>query len=329
MKNSFFKIFIIISVIFIFSSTVDFIILTVNSEPITWLKFIKKYERAKFYYKQGQIPSFKKIDIINEMIDEILIKQKAEELGITVKNEEIENDIKRILKENNMTKEQLISQLSYMGYDSYEEFFEERKIGFLKYKFFYEYVSKISPKPTVDEVKNFYEENKDKYKGSFKYNVLIIKTVLPENYKAQDMINAKKSLTEIKSKIESDKKLYSKENIKGIKNLIKEIAEKYKIVITDQIKNIYPETELKEFISKFIFILPENLSEVFIYEKDYYLVYLFSKEKIDFIPLEDVKSKIYNYLEQEKMQKTYENVLEKLRKNAVIIWYRKDIIEED
>ncbi|MCX8058762.1 MAG: SurA N-terminal domain-containing protein [Spirochaetes bacterium] len=320
--------FVSLFLILLLSSTVDFIILTVNSEPITWLKFIKKYDRMYYYYKQGQIPQFKKIDVINEMIDEILIKQKASEIGISVKNEEVENDIKRILKDNNMTKEQFVNQLKYMGYDSYEEFFEERKFGFIKYRFFFEYINKISPKPTNEEVKSFYEKNKDKYKGTYKYNILLVKTVLPENYKLQDMINAKKALLEIKNLIESDKKLYNKANIKAIKELIKKIAEKYKIVINDELKNIYPEIEIKEFISKFIFILPDNLSDVFIYEKDYYLVYLFSKDKIDFIPLEDVKSKIYNYLEQENMQKTYENVIKKLKEEAIIIWYRRDVIDQ-
>jgi len=332
-KNSSFKKlfnipFILLVFIILLSAVVDFIILTVNQEPITWLNFLKRYEKAMFYYRQGQIPKFKKIDIINQMIEDILIKQKAQELGIVVRNEEVEEDIKRLLKENNMTKEQFIYQLKYAGYDSYEEFFEERKLGFLKYKFFYEYISKIAPKPTLDEVKEYYEKNKEKYKASYKYKVLIIKSVLPENYKFQDMIDAKKALTEIKNIIETDKKVYNKDNIKAIKELIKNIANKYKIVINGEFKNIYPEIEIKDFISRFIFLIPGSLSDVFIFEKDYYLVYLFDKEAVNFIDFDDVKNKIYNYLENENKIKTYEKVLNKLKEEAVIIWYRKDVIDE-
>jgi len=58
------------------------------------------------------------------------------------------------------------------------------------------------------------------------------------------------------------------------------------------------------------------------------LVYLFDKEAVNFIDFDDVKNKIYNYLENENKIKTYEKVLNKLKEEAVIIWYRKDVIDE-
>ena len=109
--------------------------------------------------------------ILNELIDGILISQYAQKVGIVVTDDEVKDFVNKyldqILKQYNISEKDLEKFLKSQGYKNIEQYkerlFEKRKMIL--------YLSRLKDKVTAnvtvtdEEIRNFYEKNKDKFKS--------------------------------------------------------------------------------------------------------------------------------------------------------------------
>jgi len=107
--------------------------------------------------------------ILDELIDGILIVQYAQKVGIKVSDEEVvnfvNNYIDQVLKQYNISQSDLEQYIKAQGYDdlgTYKNRLAEKRRLMLYLQRLMDYVTK-DVKVSEEQVKQFYEENKEKF----------------------------------------------------------------------------------------------------------------------------------------------------------------------
>ncbi len=134
------------------------IVATVNNKTITESELEAQYARLPRQYTR----LFKKEDVLKQMVEEYLVLDKAEELGITVSEEQVDKRIQSLLKKGNMEMAQLKSNLQKNNI-TMEEFRELIKRQTLVEKTFQQ-IFGDQLEITDEEARTVYEENKSRYK---------------------------------------------------------------------------------------------------------------------------------------------------------------------
>ncbi len=305
---------ILIFVILFISSTVDYIIVTVNDYPITYLKFLATY---KLYVAQAKQQGQKLVNPVKETLDyiieDILIMQDAEKNGIKVTDEEINLQIEYILKTYNMTIEELSNQLKMQGLDL-NQFMENQKKQILMFRYIQKVIEPKVKKPNKNDIENFYKENKEKFKGSYEYNVRIAKLIVPKNAGFKDRLTLKRKMDQFLITLKENNETITEENVK-------KFASENQVTMVYEQKKYYPELIEEELTDELESLRVGKLSDVIEYNNDFYIFILDSKKEIDYIPFSEVQQKIYNYLYEQRKMELLQSTVDKLKKEAIIIWF--------
>ncbi len=100
--------------------------------------------------------------LLARLIDEALVAQKVEQLGIVVGEDEIEGTIQDVLKQNRLTREQLIIALERQGM-SFESYRDNLRRQMLRFKLVgREVQNKVEV--TSQEVRDYFREHLDDYR---------------------------------------------------------------------------------------------------------------------------------------------------------------------
>lgn len=317
MKKIELKVFILIvfTLIFIISgASADYIILTVNDQPITYLQFLTAY---KMYVAQARQQGQQLINPVKEtldyMIEDILISQDASEKGVKVSDDEINMQIEYILKTYNLTLDQLSSELQKQGTDL-NQFIENQRKQILMYRYIQQVIEPKVKKPTKNDIENFYKENKEKFKGSYEYIVRVVKLLVPKEATFKERLALKRKIDQyLKSIIEKGETI-TEENVKKFS------TENQVSLIYEQ-KKYYPELVDEELADQLSSLRVGKLSEVIEYNNDFYIFILDAKNNIDYIPFSEVQQKIYNYIFEQRKMELFQATVDKLKKDAIIIWF--------
>lgn len=120
------------------AKVVDRIVATVNGEVITLFDVnarlkpaMKRLKDKKLSPAQQNALVNMQTHLINSMVDDILLKQEAQRLEITIDNEEVENQIETIKKNNNLSEEAFLGQLDSEE-TTREEFAENIRLSLLR-----------------------------------------------------------------------------------------------------------------------------------------------------------------------------------------------------
>jgi parvulin-like peptidyl-prolyl isomerase len=307
-------IFIIIFSIISISAEADYIILTVNDQAITYLQFVKTYNLYISQLKQQGITVTDPVkETIDYMIQDILITQDAEEKGIKVTNEELQSYIEQILKNYNMTIDELERQLKMQGM-SLTDYMEAQKKQILMYRYIQNVIEPKVKKPTKTQITNFYNENKEKFKGSYQYTTIIVRTVVSKNASFKERLNLKKVMDRLLTILNED-------NSKLNKSFIESFALENKVQLVFEESQYYPELESDDLAEALDDLTTGKLSSVVELDNNFYIFMLKQKVKIDYIPLDAVQLKIYNYLLEQRKMELFQATIDNLKKNAVIVWF--------
>lgn len=307
-------IFIIIFSIILISAEADYIILTVNDQAITYLQFVKTYNLYISQLKQQGITVTDPVkETIDYMIQDILIAQDAEEKGIKVTNEELQSYIEQILKNYNMTIDELERQLKMQGM-SLTDYMEAQKKQILMYRYIQNVIEPKVKKPTKTQITNFYNENKEKFKGSYQYTTIIVRTVVSKNASFKERLNLKKVMDKLLTILNED-------NSKLNKSFIESFALENKVQLVFEESQYYPELESDDLAEALDDLTTGKLSSVVELDDNFYIFMLKQKVKIDYIPLDAVQLKIYNYLLEQRKMELFQATIDNLKKNAVIVWF--------
>lgn len=113
-----------------------------------------------------------KANILENVIEQKLVKHAADKAGIDVSEKEIDNAIDEIKKQNGFSHEALLLALAQSGL-TYREFREQQKEQIRQVKFVNkEFRSKVSVPD--DEIRDFYRQNPDDFNTAASYRVRMI-----------------------------------------------------------------------------------------------------------------------------------------------------------
>ncbi|MDQ7031662.1 MAG: SurA N-terminal domain-containing protein [Desulfonauticus sp.] len=304
------KIFILFLVIFYFlqvrnylvfaTEVVDRIVAIVDGEIITLMDL---NQRLKPYLKQFQgriltdqdkkiILKLKK-KILDQMIDDILIKKVAEKYKLKVSDLEVKNYIDKIREENGLTLDEFKKQLKLQGL-TYKQFYNKVKDDMLRNRI----VSALVRRKVVvtdEEILNYY---KKKFKQSMKKKFCLKIILLSSKGKAEEVYQKLKkgNLT-----FERAAQIYSigpyKNGDLGCLNY-SDLNSSWKKVLAN--------------------LKPGEIALPFEFQNRWVILKLVKIKQESAKPLKNVKEKIRQEIYRQKFVKLFNEFIQKLRKDAVI-----------
>lgn len=298
----------------IVGAAVDYIILTVNDEPVTYLNYLGVYSQyMKIAKSQNQTVVNPKQTVMDYMIQNILLRQEAKKKGIVVSDDDVMSQINGMLKSYNMTFDQLQQQLAGQGL-TLTDFIENQRNQILYYQFMKYVIEPKLTKPSQDELNKFYVDNKNTFKGSVAYEATSIRLTTPKDSGFKDKLAAKRAMEALLAELTAKGGIPTADWVKAY-------ADDKKLVLFFENKVFYPELEEKDFAA-ILAKLPEGtLSTVIQYKDDFYILILQKKTVIDTIPFPAVKDKILNYLTEQHKIDAYNAYMKKAKDNATITWF--------
>jgi len=259
-------------ILFLDAKILNQIIATINDIPIT------SYDVEKLS-KQLNIDKNRALNIL---LDQKLIESEIKKRGIVVDEFELENALEAIAKRNGFNLLEFKNILIQRG--DYQKLVNQIKDDLLKKKLFDEI---IQTKLKIDdnEIKNYYENNKDEFKVFEKIEAI--------KYSA----NNKAALEKIK------------QNPLSTKNVKVENKVYYANELPLNLLFLFKETKEGRFTP----IINE--------ERDYSMFYITKKENHYYLPFEKIKNLITNKLINEKREKILKEYFNKLKNKSYVKFY--------
>jgi peptidyl-prolyl cis-trans isomerase SurA len=191
------------------TETVDRIVAVVNEDIITWYD-VEQAMRAMIQNlrSQGMSPDRERQalarmreDVVNNLIDAKLTEQEIKRYKILVTDEEVEAYIRQFKERRALTDENLKAMLAQEGMTP-EEYRKEIRLQLQRTKLVNREVrSKVVI--TQDEIKRYYEKNKQKYGGSTQYYLWNLFVKLPPGGGSSDRAEARERLGRAKAELDS------------------------------------------------------------------------------------------------------------------------------
>jgi parvulin-like peptidyl-prolyl isomerase len=242
--------------------------------------------------------------MLNKLIDGLLIEQEAKKAGIVIKDEEIMNAIEDLLAKRNIKKEDFIEILVKEGssFDAYKkEIREQMTTGRVIRR-------ELKAKVTVseDEIGDYYRKHRGDYEGKETVRIKQIFIPIPKG-----------SDQETKSKFKANAEM-----------IRKQINTAESFDLTAATYSAGPVTGDTGFLGRGI-MLPAVEAVAFSLTKDeisgviespigFHIIRLIDKRGAGIKPLESVREEIREKIEDEKMEKKYEEWIGELRKKSHI-----------
>lgn len=155
----------------------DRIVAVVNNDIITlsdlnelYLPYAERIRKLYYPSEKEQVLLFEaRKEILNRLIEQKLADQEISAKNIRVSDEEVDSALERVKQENAVTEEQLAQALAKDGY-TLEAYKERLKEQILQAKLVdWEIKSKVVI--TEDEIRQYYNEHKELYKGKVRYHI--------------------------------------------------------------------------------------------------------------------------------------------------------------
>jgi peptidyl-prolyl cis-trans isomerase SurA len=163
---------------------VDRVIAVVNDDVITQYELentveliLKRYEQSIPPAERDRIAGEARKALLDRMIDDLLLRQEAKRLGITVRDEEVNLTIQDNLKRRKISIEDLQQALIKEG-SSYERYRESTRSDLIKMRIMQR---EIRPRVSVtnEEIGAFYQEHRDEYEGKLRVRLQMIAISAP------------------------------------------------------------------------------------------------------------------------------------------------------
>ncbi|MFO7607023.1 MAG: SurA N-terminal domain-containing protein [Desulfurivibrionaceae bacterium] len=249
--------------------------------------------------------------ILDEMIEDLLIKQKAEELQISVSEEDIDNAVATISSTNNLTVPELYRELERTGADR-EEYRRKLANQIRRSKLIsYEIQSKIVV--SEEEARDYYETEYTRQDTPRGYRLLQIGI----NWGGPESA--------------ADSKEKARKRLEGIRNLalqgqdFGELAKSFSELPSAKDGGdigFFSEKEMAEAMRDTITGLePGEISEIIETGKSFQFFRLLTRNldgTPEFAPFDDVKEEIIDRLRQKGLEKRYDNWLKEIQEQAII-----------
>ncbi|MFW6357178.1 MAG: SurA N-terminal domain-containing protein [bacterium] len=282
---------------------VDRIVAVVNGEIITLYDvrqqskpFLEKMQQdGAGELKPEQVETAHR-NVLNLLIDELLIKQEADKLGLEVTDLEIQNRIRQIKDQNNLTDEQFDNSLIVQGLTR-EQYEDKLKDEIRKHKLL-GYMVRRKVVITDQEIEEFYKKNASKFTAG---NTVSLKLLLvPVTMDAQDL----------------------KKRITNGELTFEEAVQNYSVGPRAEEGGTLGEFEWSDLAEDWKDVLggleTGDISDPFPFNNHQALLKVDARENGEMVALDSVRDEIYDQLHQPQLEKRFSEYVQNLRKKAVI-----------
>ena len=184
---------------------VDRIVAVINQEAITLSELEKSVKNIKVEIQAAdRLEKREKIltvyrQVLNQLVDEKLIDQEVKKAGVKVTSKEIEATLEDVRHRNGLTQEMLEKTLTKDGI-TLEAFKKEieKKIQRMKV---INHSLKVELKPSERELRDFYEKNADRYRGTESYRTSHILFHVPKGATDEEIRKIRKDCQKVLEKI--------------------------------------------------------------------------------------------------------------------------------
>lgn len=252
--------------------------------------------------------------VIDKLIEKRLLVQQAEQMQISVSDEDVDRALAQILERNSTTMEQFKSELARMGVDEqqYRENLRDQILGSKLIN--YEVRSKvIVPEETIID---YYDQHYTEQVGEGGYYILQIGVTLNKEGMPADPAEAKKA-----ARKKAERILSLAMGGQDFKQLARQYSDLPSAVDGGDI-GAFQKDEMAEYMRDAVTSLkPGEISSVVENPNGYMIFKLLSSQEgkiITKVPYESVKEEIRSTLYQQEMEKRYDSWLEEIRSQAYI-----------
>jgi peptidyl-prolyl cis-trans isomerase SurA len=303
------------------ANIIDSCVAVVNDDVIT-LSEVNEAGKPMFQRVAEQVPPEQLADalkqarqtVIEKLIEKRLLVQQAEQMQISVSDEDVERALAQILERNSTTMEQFKSELAKMGMDEqqYRENLRDQLLGSKLIN--YEVRSKVIV--PEEKIIDYYDQHYTEQVGAGGYYILQIGVTLDKEGMPADPVEATKA-----ARKKAERILSLAMGGQDFKQLARQYSDLPSAVDGGDI-GAFKEDEMAEYMRDAVTSLkPGEISPVVESPNGYMLFKLLSSQEgkiITKVPYESVKEEIRNTLYQQEMEKRYDTWLEEIRNQAYI-----------
>ncbi|MDQ5988520.1 MAG: Chaperone SurA [Syntrophus sp. SKADARSKE-3] len=298
----------------LYAAVTDRIIAVVNGDAITLYELNMAFEpllkRINDNYNgpnKEQVVAEARKSMLNRLIVDRLIDQEAKKYGTTMKDDDVMSTIRGMLASQNMTMEQFQARLAKGGltFEQYKERTREQLLKTRILKFEVNYKVSVSD----EEIGEYYRKHRDEYEGK---DAVRIKQILLPFPKDADRRQ--------REKLKEQAEIIHKEFIAG--NAFNAVAVKYaknpQVVAMGDMGFLEKGTMVSE-VDQIAFRLNVNeISPVIESPMGYHIIQVTDKRGEGLKSIEAVRNEIKLKIEEEKMEKKFEEWVDGLKKKSLI-----------
>lgn len=294
---------------------VDRIVAVVNNDVVTLSDlnnagqpYFQAIMRKVPVNRQGAELSKARKEILHHLVDQLLIKQQAEKIGIEVSKEDIDQAINSIITGNNISMEKLRQGLKSMG-TSEAEYREKIKGEILKSRLInFEIRSKIVI--TAKKIKEYYEQNYSAKQTNAKgYHIMQIGFSWGDKYRIKTREEALEKAKSVRQK------LLAGENFQELAHAFSDLPSSEDGGDIGQFKK----EELAPYMKETVLSMHVGeISEILNTPAGYQILKLVAAPGHEKPKLASVKEEIKAILYKQEEEKNYDDWLTDLRKKAFI-----------
>lgn len=283
---------------------VDRIVGMANGEVVTLFELNQRMRPVMQRY-QGNLPpeadaELEKIrrEVLGKMLDNILIRQEAERMGVSVSQVEVDAQIRRIKQERGLAEEEFEDQLRLQGLTR-DELAEQIRSDLLRKRLL---SSMVTNKVVVteEEITDYYREHQEEFRVD---RVVDVSLILLEDTPVTDAATIRKEIVQGSTTFEQAARMYSQGPGAGEGGHLG----------TLRWKDFGP--EWREALSG---MSAGEVSEPFSLQGLTALVLLNQVQPGEVKPLQEVRDEIHQRLYAPKVEKQLEVFLQRLRSRAVL-----------
>ena len=278
----------------------------VNNDPI----YMADLESRHNFLRHTVDPDITRDETLNQMIEERLLSQYAEEQGLSVTRQEVERDMEDLLLENQLTRDELMENLMLMGVE-YEDFITFNKDRLLITLLVEEELEELS-EPTGEEVRAYYD-------------------AFPEQFGIPDSVQVRHILIGVEGRTDEEA-LEEAERVMGLIDddkgnfcdLVREYTDDVASAETCGEYNYSLQDPLvPEFLEAGFDMEPGEIRNVRT-QFGYHVMYKVSDIEGDQLGFEDIEADLTAFMAQEKLVGEYQDLVAELRRESIIEIYTED-----
>ena len=297
-----------------YAEIMERIVAVVNGDIITLSELSGAFEP----YKKNIEESYKAADkekviaearlsMLNKLIDNVIIDQETKKSGIVINDDEVTTTINDALSKRKMKMDDLINELAKEN-SSIEAYKKELKDHLLRMKFLRrEIKSRLAV--SEEEIGDYYTKHREAYEGKEAVRIRQILILFPKN-----------SNQNIKAKLREEMNAIHKrlQNGEPFDALAAQYSQEPAAAAGGDIGYIEKGSMLPVVDSVAFSLKKDEISEVIESPLGFHIIKVVDKRGAGIKPIASVREEIKTKIEQEKMDKKYEEWIKDLRSRAII-----------